>query len=43
MPGQVMLALILLTLALIYYTIGFWSERITPIDGRMRVRIIPQA
>ena len=33
MPGQVMLSLILITLALVFYTIGVWSERIA---GRLK-------
>ena len=33
MPGQVMLSLILITLALVFYTIGVWSERLA---GRLK-------
>jgi uncharacterized repeat protein (TIGR03987 family) len=33
MPGQVLLALVLITLALIFYSIGVWSERIA---GRLK-------
>ena len=33
MPAQVLLALILITLALIFYSVGVWSERIA---GRLK-------
>ena len=33
MPGQVLLSLILITLALVFYTIGVWSERLA---GRLK-------
>jgi hypothetical protein len=33
MPGQVFLSTILITLALVFYTIGVWSERFA---GRLK-------
>ena len=36
MPGQVLLSTILFTLALVFYTIGVWSERIA---GRLKARL----
>ena len=33
MPGQVVIAVVLITLALIFYTIGVWSERFA---GRLK-------
>lgn len=33
MPGQVLLSLILITMALVFYTIGVWSERLA---GRLK-------
>lgn len=33
MPDQVLLSTILITLALVFYTIGVWSERIA---GRLK-------